>query len=248
MLDVHPSHHAANTWRDFFIHIATICVGLLIAVALEQSVEYGHHRHQAHQLEEDLRAEAALNMEIIQSDLNSYRRQEKLEATVIKLAQTVPENGGFITFTIPALAPLPSGSGEDLAGTAPSHEVWSSAREVGTANLLSPQKAQLYARLDFEATEALGVGSEMSLKATDVNGMFREFSVDYDPGNVVRLTPAQRDEFVRSLSKFLELQVWYDTRLAFWQGACEAIVQHNVTSVKGLLPYTDRAAAKVQEP
>jgi hypothetical protein len=22
MLDVHPTHHAANTWRDFFIHSA----------------------------------------------------------------------------------------------------------------------------------------------------------------------------------------------------------------------------------
>ena len=36
MLDVHPAHHAANTWRDFFIHIATIVLGLLIAVSLEQ--------------------------------------------------------------------------------------------------------------------------------------------------------------------------------------------------------------------
>jgi hypothetical protein len=22
MIDVHPAHHAASTWRDFFIHIA----------------------------------------------------------------------------------------------------------------------------------------------------------------------------------------------------------------------------------
>ncbi len=39
MLDVHPPHHAANSWRDFFIHIATIVVGLLIAVGLEQAVD-----------------------------------------------------------------------------------------------------------------------------------------------------------------------------------------------------------------
>ena len=24
MLDVHPPHHPASTWRDFFIHIITI--------------------------------------------------------------------------------------------------------------------------------------------------------------------------------------------------------------------------------
>ena len=29
MLDVHPAHHAASNWRHFFIHIATIILGLL---------------------------------------------------------------------------------------------------------------------------------------------------------------------------------------------------------------------------
>src|ERR1035437_8677014 len=58
MLDVHPAHHAASTWRDFFIHIATIVLGLMIAVSLEQTVEYFHHRHERRQLEEDLRTEA----------------------------------------------------------------------------------------------------------------------------------------------------------------------------------------------
>ena len=53
MLDVHPAHHAVSTWRDFFIHIATIVLGLLIAIGLEQTVESLHHRHQRHQLEED---------------------------------------------------------------------------------------------------------------------------------------------------------------------------------------------------
>src|ERR1039458_4923029 len=32
MLDIHPAQHAASTWRDFFIHIATIVLGLMIAV------------------------------------------------------------------------------------------------------------------------------------------------------------------------------------------------------------------------
>ena len=32
VLDVHPAHHAASTWKDSFIHIATIVVGLCITV------------------------------------------------------------------------------------------------------------------------------------------------------------------------------------------------------------------------
>ena len=58
MLDVHPPHHTPNTWRDFFIHIATITVGLLIALGLEQTVEYFHHRHEAAELRENLHRES----------------------------------------------------------------------------------------------------------------------------------------------------------------------------------------------
>jgi hypothetical protein len=47
MLDVHAPHERVHSWSDFFIHIATIVIGLLIAIGLEQTVEYFHHRHQA---------------------------------------------------------------------------------------------------------------------------------------------------------------------------------------------------------
>jgi hypothetical protein len=50
MLDVHPPHAPTHTWRDFLIHIATICVGLLIAVALEQAVEAMHRDHERREL------------------------------------------------------------------------------------------------------------------------------------------------------------------------------------------------------
>ena len=64
MLDVHPPHAPTNTWRDFFIHIATIVVGLLIAVGLEQTVEYLHQRHELTKLREDLRAETEVDRKI----------------------------------------------------------------------------------------------------------------------------------------------------------------------------------------
>jgi hypothetical protein len=40
MLDVHPPHNPTHTWRDFLLHIATIVIGLFIAVGLEQTVEH----------------------------------------------------------------------------------------------------------------------------------------------------------------------------------------------------------------
>src|SRR3984957_2622278 len=45
MLDVHAPHEAVHTWKDFLIHIATIVIGLLITVALGQTVEVAQHHH-----------------------------------------------------------------------------------------------------------------------------------------------------------------------------------------------------------
>jgi hypothetical protein len=37
-LDVHAPHHRVEGWKDFFIHLLTISVGLLIAVGIEGCV------------------------------------------------------------------------------------------------------------------------------------------------------------------------------------------------------------------
>ena len=54
MLDVHPAHHAATSWKELFVHIATIVIGLLIAVGLEQTVELIHHHHELVQVRKEL--------------------------------------------------------------------------------------------------------------------------------------------------------------------------------------------------
>lgn len=61
MLDVHPPPESAHSWSGFLIHIATIVIGLLIALGLEQSVEYLHHRHQVADVRTSLIVERRLN-------------------------------------------------------------------------------------------------------------------------------------------------------------------------------------------
>jgi hypothetical protein len=46
MLEVHAPHQTPHSWKDFFIHIATIVLGLLIAVGLEQMVERIHEHYE----------------------------------------------------------------------------------------------------------------------------------------------------------------------------------------------------------
>ena len=74
MLDVHAPHDAVRTWKDFFIHIAAIAVGLLIAIGLEQTVEYFHHRHQVEEIRRSLAEERRINEVIFTSACNEFRR------------------------------------------------------------------------------------------------------------------------------------------------------------------------------
>jgi len=62
MLDVHPAHHAATSWKEFLVHIATIVLGLLIAVGLEQLVLYFEHRHQVAETRKALAVERKQNV------------------------------------------------------------------------------------------------------------------------------------------------------------------------------------------
>ena len=73
MLDVHPPHPAAHTWKDFLIHVGTICVGLLIAVGLEQAVEAIHHHHPAEQIIQALQRESDANEQVNRQDLENLR-------------------------------------------------------------------------------------------------------------------------------------------------------------------------------
>ena len=57
MIDIHPPQHAPMTRREFFTHLFIVVLGILVAIGLEQSVEYLHHRHQLYEAREAIHAE-----------------------------------------------------------------------------------------------------------------------------------------------------------------------------------------------
>ena len=69
MLDVHAPHRTVHTWKDFLVHIAAIVIGLIIAVSLEQTVEFFHHRHQREQLAAALKRDGEANRGYIKDDI-----------------------------------------------------------------------------------------------------------------------------------------------------------------------------------
>src|ERR1700719_2252905 len=93
MIEVHPPHENVNTWRQFFIHIAAITIGLLIAIGLEQTVVYFHHRHQLQEARRELTAELEENRRVLAKNLDAVRKMTaELDANMALLhaAQTSP--------------------------------------------------------------------------------------------------------------------------------------------------------------
>ena len=121
MLDVHPAHHAATTWRDFFIHIATIVVGLCIAIGFEQSVELFHRHNEVRQMESDLRHEDLDNQSVIQRNLQTIDQgMTSADATIAMLQTPASRNG---------LSPIPPAPQVKL--TAPGNNAWLTMRDSG---------------------------------------------------------------------------------------------------------------------
>jgi hypothetical protein len=87
VLDVHPPHEPLYSWRDFFVHLATITIGLLIALSLEGCVEWQHHRNLVREAEESLQREIrsnAGNLPRVLDDLHQQQTALNQDLVVLK--------------------------------------------------------------------------------------------------------------------------------------------------------------------
>ena len=195
MLDVHPAHHAANSWRDFFIHIATIVVGLLIAVGLEQTVEFFHHRHQVTDARETLRREHDINVKLYALKAEEFRR----------FTPILQKNLAIFLY----LQQHPGAPQENLPGKLHwfnlniyhVESAWKSAQQSNVLELMPPQEVQRY-------TELYRRMADITTTATDLRAALyeaRSFTqIDPDPSH---LSPAAISRQIELMNKLLLSQV-----------------------------------------
>ena len=91
-LDVHAPHHPIGGWKDFFIHLITITVGLLIAVGIEGMVELHHEHALVREARETLRGEIEHNNEQLKSAVESVKEQKALTKKNIDGLTKIQEN------------------------------------------------------------------------------------------------------------------------------------------------------------
>jgi hypothetical protein len=139
MIDVHSPEHTPHSWRDFFIHIATIVVGLLIAIGLEQTVEHVHRAHEARELRKSLAEETDQIIKDSASADAGLRHAYDWDEQVVR---QIDEAG----LRNQPLGPLPAAASEMYVIAA--DPVYRAAKASGQLALLSHDEVQAYSEVD----------------------------------------------------------------------------------------------------
>jgi hypothetical protein len=159
VIDVHPPHEPIHGWRDFFIHLSTITIGLLIALSLEGCVEWQHHRHLVHEAEASLRTEIQQNSQAVQETLvGLHKQQEALVKDVVILKYIMKnkkppaDSGMAINFNIRSL----------------NNVSWKTAQSTGALSYIPYDVAQDYGDI-YTTQDELEVAEQQAARDTIVS-------------------------------------------------------------------------------
>ena len=218
MLDVHPAHHAASTWRDFFIHIITIVIGLLIAVGLEQTVEHFHHQHQLRELRQGLLADASLYLhDVDELRLVNRQRIEDLNARIqqLKVALSHHQQLGY-----PMYRPTPPTNTIRLGN-------FSAAKASGLVQLLSEDEINIVSDAEVGVAKS-EVLKELAQETTRKRVAFEQrFQTGYPNGpfDFAAATPIQLNEYLGLLIEERVRRAEYLAYLDEMHGGAKAFLQ-----------------------
>jgi hypothetical protein len=137
-MDVHPPHHPINTWRDFLIHLATITLGLLIALGLEGAVEWAHHRSLVSEARENLHQELENNRKLADMNLTEVREDEARMRGNLEMERKLRDqpkdiHGNQLHFR--------------FDWSSMSESAWQTARDTGALSFMAYKDVQNYADL-----------------------------------------------------------------------------------------------------
>jgi hypothetical protein len=195
-MEVHPPEDAVHTVREFLIHMLAIVLGLLIAIGLEQSVEGLHRLHERHELEENMRAEAERNVEILTTHLDvSIPELVQYRAHLAAVRAAVARDG-FVDITLPPRQMKKV----DAVMDAPERDVWPVSLASSTSGLLPEPMAQMYSHVDYNATEDEKEVDRMR----EASALLTRFSLatgyEVRPNEALHPSLAEREQLVVALS------------------------------------------------
>ena len=235
MLDVHAPHETTHTWKDFFIHIATIVLGLLIALSLEQSIELVHHRAQRRELIQDLRGEAEKRISRKEASMKFFAVNESWYRNCLRAARDAKPAGGYVTFVLPDRPQL------KIPPQRPEDAVWASAKASGKVAVLSTEETEAWGRVDFLGSRSEAASEAYQAASTAARATADHIGSSLAPGASMHVTPEERDEFTRALGTLIETEQAFRRSATYWESASDAVL-HGAYTLDAMQPYFDHAS------
>jgi hypothetical protein len=138
-MEIHAPEHPIHTWREFFIHMGTICLGLLIAIGLEQTVEAIHHHNELRELRESLHQDNEKG--ITDCDrIDVFIRA----ANAHSASQAAAARDAFARHQPLVVVPYTDPGNWDL----PTNPTWKAAKESGLLTLVPQNEIKVSSEID----------------------------------------------------------------------------------------------------
>jgi hypothetical protein len=221
MIDIHPPHHAATTRRDFFIHIATIVIGLIIAVGLEQTVEFFHHRHQLHDARKAIHTELEVNTGLLDAILTTTQDAQNAMKRNAAMLQAATPNDRTPTTALQYTWAIPY----------PRSNAWQDAKASGAINeMATSERAEadyIYGDLNLSENFAMSWLQQNNIAA----------AIAHSAPTIGQLTPQDRDELLKATRETEGQIVSYRMLVSFDQRA----ITHYLT-------FPEQAGRQDEEP
>jgi hypothetical protein len=198
MIEVHPPEHSLHSWRDFFVHLSTITIGLLIALSMEGCVEWRHHRHLVHEAEASLQGEIKANAANIHGALDDVLTEQATLKTDVEILKRIIANPKVqnhekfpVNFRIRTF--------EDVS--------WKTAQSTGALGYMPYEQAHAYANLYSQQNEIYLVEQQAARDTVVAIGPILNLEDEVNPGTEEAMQIKERMEVLQAQLMYLEAKI-----------------------------------------
>jgi hypothetical protein len=207
-----------DKWRWILSEYVIVVLGVITALAAQQSVEWLHHYNSRCQLEEDLRAEIRLNDRYLRDDIKTVYADYEWAVRESQAIQAAVQTNTIST--------LKFESGPKSPFVIPRRSVWDHARESGALALMPRDEAEAYTVV----YHILDVLSDRIGKLFASNGEQDAIEIRFGQGmeglqDATKMTPAQLEQLSAVIAQEASAARWVLTslgRMASMQAVLES--------------------------
>jgi hypothetical protein len=168
MLDVHSPEGRIKGIKDFFLHLFTITIGLLIALALEGCAERWHHHRLRDEADANLQQEIRDNQRDLAATESAISNEEKALVGIVRILQARRQNKPY---EMPKLE-------VNFTSRTLSDASWRTATATGTLSFMDYKRVQQFA----SAYQQQELFSRLQMETIDNYLQLHSFAVfGFDP-------------------------------------------------------------------